>query len=106
MAGCVRPADGGGSIVAVRVAPGSGRSGCADYHGNELRIRVCSPPVEGRANDEVLGVLAEVLGVKPREVRLVAGRTSRSKSVRVDLAPDTVAAIIEAHLSRSRPVER
>jgi hypothetical protein len=106
MTSWLRAADGGGSVVSVRVTPGSGRSGLVDHHGDELRIRVCSPPVDGRANDEVLAVIAEVLGLRPRSVRLAAGRASRSKSVAVDLAPDAVLAAIEAHLSRSRPSER
>ena len=69
---------------AVRVQPRSSRSGVDGVLGNALRVRVHAPPIEGAANDAVVGVLAEALGVSRRAVHIVAGEASRSKLVEVD----------------------
>ena len=58
-----------------------------------LRVRVSAPPVEGAANQALLRLLAEELGVARRDVRLVAGAAGRQKLVVVDgLGSEIVAA--------------
>ena len=49
-----------------------------------LRARVAAPAVDGAANQALLRLLADVLGVPRRDVRLVAGATGRTKLVAVD----------------------
>jgi uncharacterized protein len=49
-----------------------------------LRVRVAAAPVDGAANEALLRLLADELGVPRRDVRLVAGATSRGKLVAVD----------------------
>ncbi|MEY2755948.1 MAG: hypothetical protein RJB65_2306 [Actinomycetota bacterium] len=69
--------------VDVRVQPGASRSGVVGVVDDRLRVRLSSPPVDGRANDELIAVLAEALGLRPREIGIVRGLTGRSKTVRV-----------------------
>lgn len=58
-----------------------------------LRVRVAAPPVEGAANQALLRLLADELGVARRDVRLVAGAAGRQKLVVVDgVGSDAVAA--------------
>jgi uncharacterized protein YggU (UPF0235/DUF167 family) len=47
-------------------------------------VRVSAPPERGRANDAVLRVLADVLGVRRTDVRVVAGATGKDKLVEVE----------------------
>ena len=68
----------------VRVQPRSSRAGVDGVHGDALRVRVHAPPVEGAANAATIEVIAAALGVPKRAVRIVAGGSSRSKSVEVD----------------------
>ena len=49
-----------------------------------LRVRVSAPPLEGAANQALLRLLADELGVARRDVRLVAGAAGRQKLVVVD----------------------
>ena len=49
-----------------------------------LRARVGAPAVEGAANNALIRLIAETLGVARRDVRIVAGATSRQKLVVVD----------------------
>jgi len=68
----------------LRVAPGARRSEIVGRYGGAWRVRVTAPPDRGRANDEVLQVLAKALDVRPRQVRLIAGASSRDKVVELD----------------------
>ena len=49
-----------------------------------LRVRVAAPPIEGAANQALVRVLAEELGVARRSVRLVAGAAGRQKLIVVE----------------------
>ncbi|HAP78135.1 MAG TPA: YggU family protein [Acidimicrobiaceae bacterium] len=85
-------ADGANCRVRVRVQPGARRSEVMGVHGDELRVRIASPPVDGRANDALCAFLASVLGVKSREVEVVGGHVSRSKVLRVGASVERVCA--------------
>jgi hypothetical protein len=53
-------------------------------HGDGWKIRVPAAPERGRANEEVVSLLAETLGVTRRDVRVVSGHTARDKIVELD----------------------
>lgn len=67
-----------------RVAPGARRSEVVGRHGDGWKIRVHAAPERGRANEEVVSLLAETLGVTRRDVRVVSGHTARDKLVELD----------------------
>jgi hypothetical protein len=48
-----------------------------------LKVRLAAPAREGKANDALAGLLAGVLGVRRKDVMLVAGASGRRKLVRV-----------------------
>ncbi|HEX6643036.1 MAG TPA: DUF167 domain-containing protein [Gemmatimonadales bacterium] len=79
----VEPAE-GGVRIAVRVQPRASRSEVAGLHGEQVRIRLAAPPVDGAANEALVRFLADLLGVPARRVTLAAGHASRSKVVRVE----------------------
>lgn len=65
----------------LRVVPGARRPGVVGRHGSAWKVRVAAPPEDGRANQAVLGLLAEALPLPRRAVSLVAGHGSRDKVV-------------------------
>jgi len=73
----------GSVTLTIHAQPGSKRTEVAGLHGGALRIRVASPPVEGRANEELRRFLAEAFGVPLRNVALARGATSRRKTLRI-----------------------
>ncbi len=48
-----------------------------------LKVSVTAPPAEGRANDALLQLLAREWKVPRRDLAIVGGRKSRSKTVRI-----------------------
>lgn len=82
-------------VLMLHVQPGAKRTEVAGIHGEgaaaRLKLRLAAPPVDGKANAELLRFLASEFGVPQRAVRLVHGESSRQKAVRVTrpvLRPD------------------
>ncbi|MCB9933447.1 MAG: DUF167 domain-containing protein [Planctomycetes bacterium] len=70
-------------FLRLRVSPKSKRDRIAGEHGGALKLYVKDPPEKGRANEGVLRVLADALGIAPREIELVSGHTSQDKRVAI-----------------------
>jgi uncharacterized protein (TIGR00251 family) len=70
--------------VSVHVQPRATRSEIVGLHGAALKVRLQAPPVDGAANEALVALLAERLGVARRSVRVVAGVSSRAKTIEVD----------------------
>jgi len=79
-----RREDGAALVLCLHVQPGAKRTQVAGTHGDALKIRLAAPPVDGRANAELLRYLADAFGVPLRQVTLVRGESSRQKTVRVE----------------------
>jgi uncharacterized protein (TIGR00251 family) len=70
--------------LSLKVIPKSSRDRIVGWLGDRLKVQVTAAPERGKANDAVIGVLSEALGVPRSAVRIVAGETSPLKSVEVD----------------------
>jgi uncharacterized protein (TIGR00251 family) len=77
--------------VSVHVQPRAACNEIVGQHGSALKVRLQAPPVDGAANSALEALLAERLGVARRDVRVVAGTTSRAKTVEIE--GTTVAAV-------------
>jgi uncharacterized protein (TIGR00251 family) len=68
-----------GSIMVVRAQPGARRNGIVGEVGGAVKIAVSASPDKGKANQAIIEVLRDVLGVKPSQLELLSGFTSRQK---------------------------
>jgi len=59
----------------VHVVPRSKTSEIAGRYGDAIRIRLAAPPVDGAANAELIRFMADQLGVKQSDIRIVRGTT-------------------------------
>ena len=75
----------GGTRMRLRVKPGARKTAIVGVHGGALKVAVDAPPERGKANDAVLTLLADALGLPAGGVTLAAGATSRNKVVVVEL---------------------
>jgi uncharacterized protein len=82
-----------GIRLKVRVRPRAARTEIVGEHGGALKIRVAAPPVDGAANEALIRLLAEQLGVDRSAVTISRGKSGRGKVVRVaGVAPEQAAA--------------
>ncbi len=68
----------------VHVQPRASRSELAGTHGEALKVRLSAPPVDGAANSALIDFLAQLFAVSRRDVRILAGESSRSKVVEIE----------------------
>jgi uncharacterized protein (TIGR00251 family) len=65
----------------VHLQPRASRDEIVGPHGDNLKIRITAPPVDGKANQHLLRFLAHEFGVPKSQVNLVSGHSSRTKVV-------------------------
>jgi hypothetical protein len=61
--------------------PSSGRGGGRSEGG--IEVSLAAPPVDGRANDELVRLLSKVLGVRKKDLEIASGEGGRTKIVHV-----------------------
>jgi uncharacterized protein (TIGR00251 family) len=79
--------------------PGAARSAVLGLHGCSLKVKVRAKPVDGRANAELLTLLAAKLDVSRSCLRLLSGEQSRNKRILaagadVDVLAQTLQAVL------------
>ena len=85
--------------VTVKVQPRAKATRLAGRLGEAYKLQLAAPPVVGKANDECVRFLAELMRVPKARVRIVIGLTSRSKVVEIDgIAQEAVDRALAASL--------
>lgn len=77
--------------LAVRVSPNAKKSAFAGWTADEkgrpvLLVKLAAPPVDGKANDELIRFLAESLDCPRGQITLIRGTSSRQKTVELPAA--------------------
>lgn len=70
----------GGVLIPVQAQPKARRREVIGEHAGRLKVAVTAPPDKGKANEALVEVLADALGVKRGQVELVTGATSPAKT--------------------------
>jgi uncharacterized protein (TIGR00251 family) len=84
-----------GVVFRIRVVPKASRSEAAGIQDGALKLRITAPPVEGKANDACIRLIAEIFGVKKTQVAILAGHASRTKTVSISgIRAEAVAAFL------------
>jgi len=74
----------GGVTIDLWVQPRASRNEIVGLQGDELKVKLTSPPVEGAANKLCCEFFAKTIGVAKGSVRLVGGEKSRHKRLQVE----------------------
>ena len=73
-----------GSAIAVRVTPRASRNEIVEIQSDgTIKIHITAPAHEGKANEELIKFLADVLGAPKTHIDIVAGATGRDKLISV-----------------------
>jgi uncharacterized protein (TIGR00251 family) len=73
----------GAASFSVRVTVRASRNAVEGEWQGALKVRLASPPVEGRANEALRRLLADHLNVPLSAVEIVSGERSRTKRLRI-----------------------
>ncbi len=68
-------------LLSLYIQPRASKNEVAGRHDNSLKIRLTSPPVDGKANKALLAFLAKQLRVSKSSLVLKSGLQSRHKNV-------------------------
>ncbi len=76
--------DRGDLILNLRIQPKASRDAFIGPYGeDEYKIAITAPPVDGKANSHLLKFVAKRFGLPASQVQLIAGKSSRSKRLRL-----------------------
>jgi uncharacterized protein (TIGR00251 family) len=69
--------------IKIKVEPRSSKSGIIGPYGDALKVKLTSPPVEGKANKELIALLSKELKVRKKDIEIVSGQSSKNKVVKI-----------------------
>ena len=87
-------------IVNIRVQPRASKTELAEVIGDEIRLRLTSPPVDGKANAQLIAWLAKACGVAKSDISILAGEKGKNKRVRIQhpaKLPEALQAAIDGY---------
>ena len=70
-----------GIIFCIKLVPNSSFSKIVDYTDDYVRIKISAPPIENRANKELIGFCSELFDVNKSKLSIVSGEKSKIKKV-------------------------
>jgi uncharacterized protein (TIGR00251 family) len=70
-------------IIKIKVEPRSSKSGVVGPYGDSLKVKLTSPPVEGKANKELINILAKEFSIAKKDVEILSGQSSKNKIVKL-----------------------
>ena len=68
----------------VKVKPNSKQQKIEELADGSLTVHLKSPPVDGKANEELIKVLAKKFDVSKSSITIKSGTTSRQKLIEID----------------------
>jgi uncharacterized protein (TIGR00251 family) len=87
----------------VRVIPRASRSEVIGYRDGVLSVRLAAPPVEGKANRELLVFLTDWLGIKRNRITIASGEKSRDKRIEIEgLSDDELESLLSSRDAGSK----
>jgi hypothetical protein len=78
---CLHPLPDGSLLLRLHVQPRAAANGLAGLQGDMLKLRLTTPPVDGKANQAVIAYLAKLFHLPKSALAIKSGQQSRSKTV-------------------------
>ena len=85
---CLQVTADGSLLLRLHVQPRAAHNQVAGLQGEALKLRLTSPPVDGKANKAVIATLARLLELPKSCLTLRSGLQSRTKTVRIENADE------------------
>lgn len=70
--------------IDIKAAPASNQSACTDVMADgSLKIHLKNPPVEGKANRELISLLSTMFEIPQDKIEIIRGKFQRNKTVKL-----------------------
>lgn len=70
-----------GIILSIKLVPNSSFSKVVDYTDEYIRIKISSPPIENKANKELITFCSKLLDVNKSKLEIISGEKSKLKKL-------------------------
>ncbi len=74
----------------VKIIPNAKNTEVVGWEGQTLKIRLSAPPIEGKANKELIKFLAGACNCSPSEIEITKGLASKQKTLEVPNLPEVI----------------
>ncbi|WP_375752539.1 DUF167 family protein YggU [Vibrio sp. HN007] len=84
-------------VLRLYIQPKASRDKIVGLHGDELKIAITAPPVDGKANAHLTKVLSKQFKVAKGQIDIEKGELGRHKQVRIHspvLIPDSIKSLL------------
>jgi len=69
--------------IKIKLLPRSSKNQIIGKEGDTFKVKVTSPPVDGKANRALIELLAKRLGLPKSGIKIISGKRSKLKTVRI-----------------------
>ena len=80
---CIQSQKDGTLLLALHVQPRAAKNELTGMHDGALKLRLTTPPVDGKANKAVITFLSGILGLPRSSLTLHSGARNRRKLIRI-----------------------
>ncbi|QSX32855.1 YggU family protein [Shewanella avicenniae] len=84
-------------LLRVYVQPKASRDQWCGLHGDEMKLAITAPPVDGKANQHIVKLLAKSFKVAKGQVHILKGELGRHKQIKIESPqqfPQEIAALL------------
>ncbi len=87
-----------GTFLEIYVQPGTRVTRLAGIHDNRLKIQLSSPPVDGKANLQLIAFFSSLFQIAKKDIHIIKGEHSRFKRVQIKRINTDIINCINSHL--------
>ena len=69
--------------IIVRVQPNASRNELLGFKDDILRLKIAAPPVKGKANQELIAFMSDILGIRKSNLTIEKGATGKKKVISI-----------------------
>ena len=70
-----------GTVLNIKLVPNSSFNKIIDYTNEYIRIKISAPPIENKANKELIEYASEILKVNKSKIKIISGEKSKLKNL-------------------------
>jgi uncharacterized protein (TIGR00251 family) len=67
--------------IEIRLTPRAAKNEITGKEGEVYRVKVTSPPIDGKANKALIELVSKRLGIPKRDIEMITGQRSRLKTL-------------------------